>query len=204
MIIGTYQDVIVILRCFHLVYLAYLLFQLWSHTYLYNDEHNNKSNKLSAAIRRKPVLRTTSYDQQDAIPLKYSFNHSDISLHELSKNIPPRRPYKVSPLSTTLSDTGITSEGNASILEEPRFPLGTSKRWPMSRESSFTSSGFSSESSGFPFHDYDTLRNEANLADRPIHEIPKKAPQLSWFLTLLLLVLVTGVLLFSFLIFNAG
>ena len=67
----------------------------------------------------------------------------------------------------------------------------------MSRESSFTSSGFSSESSSFPFHDYDTLRNEAKLADRPVQEIPKKAPQLSWFLTLLLLVLVTGVLLFS-------
>lgn len=180
---------------FHSVYLAYLLFQLWSHTYLYNDEHNKKSSRLSAAMRRKPVLRTTNYNQ-DTMPLKYNFNQSDISLDEFPKTIPPRRPYRVSPLSSSLSDTGITNEASRSIMEEPRFPLGTSKRYPMSRESSFNSSGFSSESSGFPFHDYDTLRNESSLADRPSHEIPKKAPQMSWFLTLLLLVLVTGVSLF--------
>ncbi|KJA22921.1 hypothetical protein HYPSUDRAFT_66669 [Hypholoma sublateritium FD-334 SS-4] len=173
------------------IYLAYLLFQLWSHTYLYNDEHNKKSSRLSDAMRRKPVLRTSH--NQDAMPLKYCFNQSDISLVDLPKNNPPRRPYRVSPLSSSLSDTGITNETSRSIMEEPRFPPGTSKRYPMSRESSFNSSGFSSESSGFPFHDYDTLRDESSLADHPSpHETPKKAPQMSWFLTLLLLVLVTG------------
>lgn len=39
------------------VYIAYLLFQLWSHSHLYDDQYDKKSSRLSSVIKEKNASR---------------------------------------------------------------------------------------------------------------------------------------------------
>lgn len=184
------------------VYLAYLLFQLWSHTYLYNDEHDKKSNRLSAAIRDKR-FHTTRHHQD--IPLQRTVSQSEISFQEGPiANDSLRRPYKISPLSSSVTNATPTAQSGREIAEEPRYPPDTSTDhltfdlggYPMSRESSFNTSGFSGttcSNSSYTSHDVKASRVEAVTPVEPGPEILKQAPKMSWFLTLFLLIIVTGV-----------
>ncbi|KAF8199545.1 Sodium/calcium exchanger protein-domain-containing protein [Pholiota molesta] len=177
------------------IYLAYLLFQLWSHTYLYNDEYNQKSNKHSATMRHQRGPHRKASHQ--AIPVKRTLSQADISLEEIPILSSRRRPSTTS-LSTT-SDQTMYNKSERPFEKEIRRPpsismihLGCEGGYPMSRGSSLNSSGFSSDGIAFAPCDLEVEQKCSVPLDSPTPEIPKKAPQLSWFLTLFLLIVVTG------------
>ncbi|KAF8950403.1 hypothetical protein BDZ97DRAFT_1219503 [Flammula alnicola] len=180
------------------IYLAYLLFQLWSHSHLYNDQHNKKSNRLSVALREQRMHRKLKHNQ--SIPLKRTDSQTDISTRNEAEILgPPRRSFATTPLSST-SDITVTSRSESPLEKGAYFPPGASTLrlvtdmggYPISRESSFNSSGFSSASSGVPFAHYESDQLSPTALDDTAIEASKKAPRLSWFLTIFLLIVVTG------------
>ncbi|CAA7266985.1 unnamed protein product [Cyclocybe aegerita] len=168
------------------IYLAYLLFQLWSHTYLYKDQHNKKSHRLSAIIKEKRIRRKA---KNRAIPLtqtggKVTADHAGHDNHVLD---PPNPPYILPPLSSTSTAT-LGSEPSSDKLDFPSGPstvrLVSDGGVPMNRESTF-----SSTSTSIPFGLHGT---DAESTRHDVVVNAKKEPKMSWFLTLTLLILVTG------------
>lgn len=190
------HGVSIVLLC---IYACYLLFQLWSHTHLYNDEHNKKSSRLPvaetiskerAALIRNGKARIATFVKTDSMSdfRRMINNDSTTSL------TPPWRPY-ASPLSSpsevTLASPGesvyFSAEGpTVRLLRPPNDPRPGSV--PMSREYT-VSSGASTESSTV-FGDDEGGETPREQAVDPLP--PKKKPQLSWALTIILLLTVTA------------
>lgn len=179
----------------NLVYFAYLLFQLWSHTHLYNDQHNKKSNRLSASLREKRTNRKSKYED---IPLSRTNSQPDFAkLDSYSPLAPPSRRFAYS-LSNNSSDLTLTSRAESPSEKGPYFPqtrvstvhsayeMGAV---PMSRSTTLTESISSSARAGSPLSREEPHQYE--LDDRTTAF--EKVPQLSWFLTIFLLIIVTGV-----------
>ncbi|KIM39809.1 hypothetical protein M413DRAFT_19589 [Hebeloma cylindrosporum] len=172
------------------IYFAYLLFQLWSHTHLYNDQHNKKSSLLSAALREKRTNRRFKYED---IPLTRTTSQPDFAKLDSSSHLaPPFRPF-ASSVSNTSSDVTLKNRAESFSEKGPYFPRGAPTihsayemgAIPMSRNTTLTDS---ISSSGPPLSRGETYQYA--LDDRTITS--SKAPQLSWFLTIFLLIVVTG------------
>lgn len=179
-----------------LVYFSYLLFQLWSHTHLYNDQHDKKSSLLSAALREKRTHRRFKYED---IPMTRTRTNSQPDFAKLDSSsplVPPSRPFAPSLLNTS-SDVTLTSRTESFYEKGPYFPPRASTihsayergAVPMSRQTTLTDSIASSAESSFPLSRGELY--QYGLDDRTTTF--KKAPQLSWFLTIFLLIVVTGV-----------
>jgi Ca2+:H+ antiporter len=210
------------------VYVGYLVFQLWSHTHLYNDQHNKKSNRLSATFREKrtrrkqkhtaaalgmPLMQTESLP--DLLHHRHQHHGQSQSLDALPLN-PPRRPFAASTISSRSSHSDITLSSRTESVTPSRMEKapylnfssnrlrsGSTSRmvsselsmggYPMTRDNN--SSGLSSNSTVYNHEGEPTLMAvEMDESDLPSANFgSKKEPQLSWFLTIFLLVVVTGV-----------
>lgn len=177
-----------------LVYFAYLLFQLWSHTHFYNDQHNKKSSRLSATRKEK---RTNRKFKSEDIPLSRTSSQPDFAKLDSSLPLaPPGRPFAYS-LSNTSSDVTLTSRVDSSSERGPYFPRGTLANHsayeiggvPMSRTTTLAESISSRAGASFPLSREEPHQYE--LDDRTTTF--RKEPQLSWFMTIFLLIVVTGV-----------
>ncbi|KAJ3512673.1 hypothetical protein NLJ89_g3395 [Agrocybe chaxingu] len=168
------------------IYLAYLLFQLWSHTYLYKDQHNKKSHRLSAVIKEKRIRRKA---KNQAIPLTQSEGKviADLAGHDNHVLDPPNLPYAGPPLSSTSTATlgSEPSSDKLGFLSRPStVQLVNDGGVPMNRESAF-----SSTSTSIPYG-LDGMDTESTGHHTVVNA--KKEPKMSWFLTITLLILVTG------------
>ncbi|KAH9481405.1 Vacuolar calcium ion transporter [Psilocybe cubensis] len=169
------------------------IFQLWSHTYLYNDQHNKKSNRLSAVLRGKRAARMTQYPPNLT---QASESHIDVykQANEAFSLDPPRRPYASTPLSSS-SDITMHERVDIHLDHVAHIPPKNStvrlvngpEGVPMSRKTSYGSS-MRSTSSGTSPSILKEPEPESSVTDIP----PQKEPQLSWFLTIFLLIIVTG------------
>ncbi|KDR76277.1 hypothetical protein GALMADRAFT_139997 [Galerina marginata CBS 339.88] len=177
------------------IYVAYLLFQLWSHTYLYNDQHDKKSNKLSTVIKEKRAHRKL-HDHGNHMKRHESRAEAETIVHEPLPLDPPRRPFVSSPLSSSSSIT-LTSRSETPSEKAAYFPPGASTvrldhemgGVPMSRYSAHSSNTvFSSSTSAEQIR---TQSNDAMFKEASL-SAEKKKPQMSWFLTIFLLIVVTG------------
>ncbi|PPR00789.1 hypothetical protein CVT24_000754 [Panaeolus cyanescens] len=167
-----------------LIYIAYLVFQLWSHSHLYDDQRNNKkSNRLTTVIKERNTHR------KERARLAASLLHSDsqddggkiTNPNSISWD-PPRRPFASSPLSSSTDLSQSCSDIPTSQL--PPSMTRNSIYRDYTQSCSTASVAFSQD--GYPSDDQAPLRRDrVNLA-------PVRKPELSWFLTLLLLVMVTG------------
>jgi len=167
------------------VYLSYLLFQLWSHTHLYKDQHDKKSSRLSASIRENR-LRDKA-ESRGRIPLQ-RFNTQpapDYRRPLIQGSYPDlRRSFVLSPRagSETSFDVETTFNSPFANGQSVAFrPEGGAI--PMSRESTY-SGDVSSPT---------TLIPESHPVYLDIDVESRPEPKMSWFLTLSLLVLVTAV-----------
>jgi Ca2+:H+ antiporter len=206
------------------VYIAYLLFQLWSHSHLYDDQYDKKSSRLSSVIKEKnasrkerriSMARTESMqsdfskapDERPSLKERPTSFERTESQPEFEKMVndpgmlypPPRRPFlNPSPLSSsselTLSiPTDTTAEKGVYFqTRPPTLRLASGSTVPMLRDSSNRYSGYSSESTVNFIPDEKLEERSPTVVDAPLFPI-RKQPQLSWTLTVLLLVLVTAV-----------
>lgn len=134
---------------------------------------------------------------------KRRLSQVDISLEEIP--IFNRRSYTMSSSGTSASDNTVYNKPERAFDQEIRRPpsislihSGSDSGYPMSRESSFNNSGFSSSSSTFAPLEQDAEQRSPNTPEITVPEVTKKVPQMSWFLTLFLLIVVTGVLIAIF------
>ena len=114
-----------------LVYLACLIFQLWSHTHLYKDQHN-KSNRLSVVIR-EDRLRGKA-ESQRKIPLS-QIDTPTIRVHNEASFSEPHRPF-VLPLRSAGSDIRLVHPTDESFNSAPIELVQTNIeecRWVASR-----------------------------------------------------------------------
>ncbi|KAF8806980.1 hypothetical protein BYT27DRAFT_7190690 [Phlegmacium glaucopus] len=206
------------------IYISYLLFQLWSHSHLYDDQYDKKSSRLSSVIKEKNAHRKErriSMGRTESVQSDFS-KVSDERLKDrtasfertgsqpdFSKMVndpspstlyPPRRPFVTpSPLSSssdlTLSNaTDAIAEKGVYFQTRPstlRLISGTSV--PMVRDPSKRSSVYSNAEStvNFSLDERSDHERSPPVVDSP--SLPtRKEPQLSWTLTVLLLVLVTA------------
>lgn len=206
------------------VYIAYLLFQLWSHSHFYDDQYDKKSSRLSSVMKEKHANRKErriSMARTESIQSDFSklpderLKDRTTSLERIESQpdftmmvnapststlYPPRRPFvNPSPLSSsseltlsipsptdTIVDKGVYFQTRPVTL---RLASGTSV--PMVRDSSKRYSGYSSAESTLNFGPDERPDPERSPT---VAEYPnRKEPQLSWTLTVLLLVLVTAV-----------
>lgn len=213
------------------VYIAYLLFQLYSHSHLYDDQYDKKSSRLSSVIKEKSasrkerrisMARTESFqsdftkvpDERPNFNLKErptSFERTESQLdfvkmvNDPGMLYPPldgRRPFlNPSPLTSSSeltlsipSPTDATAEKGVYFqTRRPTLRLATGSSVPMVRDSSNGYSGYSSADSTVNFIPDERLEERSpTVVDAPLFPI-RKQPQLSWTLTVLLLVLVTAV-----------
>ncbi|KAF9565267.1 hypothetical protein CPC08DRAFT_720617 [Agrocybe pediades] len=178
------------------IYFAYLLFQLWSHTHLYNDQHNKKSNRLSAVFREKRA----NHKQRHRSHTIYTASGSTSQLDEIQLSTldfktldPHRRAFVNSPLSSS-SDLKLSGLSEGPSEKGPYFPRGSSPirsrqdfgGVPMSRESTYSGSDASFTGSNMFSQD------AGDQPTQPADTKPTKQPQMSWFLTIFLLIVVTG------------
>ncbi|RDB25596.1 Vacuolar calcium ion transporter [Hypsizygus marmoreus] len=168
------------------LYVAYLVFQLWSHSHLYKDTHN------------KTNLYRSSNNQ---------------SVDDLSRPIPlslPRRLY-VSISSSTSSSTSrfalarINAEKNAqgAATESTVRLVGNTGGYPMTRDGTgYTGSGSSNASTrigegvtdsekGFVDSQQPSPPVPDEEATSALADTAREGPRVSWFLTILLLIVVT-------------
>ena len=211
------------------VYIAYLLFQLWSHSHLYDDQYDKKSSRLSSVIKEKNASRRerrismarTESMQSDTTkaaderpkerPISFERTESQPDfvkmVNDPSMLYPPRRPY-LNPSSFSSSseltlpipspiDTS-TEKGVYFQTRPPTLRLASGSSVPMLRDSSNCYSGYINADSTANFIPDERLDERSpTVVDFPMNPI-KKQPQLSWTLTVLLLVLVTAVSTFCF------
>ena len=203
------------------VYIAYLLFQLWSHSHFYDDQYDKKSSRLSSVIKEKnasrkerriSMARTESMQsdyskapderlKERSISFERTESQPDFGkmVNDPSLLYPPRPPYlNPSPLSssselTVSIPTDTTEKGVYFRTRPPTLRLASGSSVPMLRDSSNRYSGYSSAESTLNFiPDERPEERSPTVAEAPSFPM-KKQPRLSWTLTVLLLVLVTGV-----------
>ncbi|KIK10351.1 hypothetical protein K443DRAFT_147283 [Laccaria amethystina LaAM-08-1] len=167
------HGVSIVLLC---IYACYLLFQLWSHTHLYNDEHNKKSSRLPvaetiskerAALIRNGKARIATFVKTDSMSDIRRMIRDDST----TSLTPPRRPY-ASPLSSP-SEVTLANPGSVSMSRVNTVSSGASTE---------SSTVFGDDEGG------ETPREQAVDSLLP----KKKQPQLSWALTIILLLTVTA------------
>lgn len=146
-----------------------MVFQLWSHSHLYGDHHNKKSKKHTGPF-------TTLRNKEKARPA-HQTGGSNMSTYSFPlSNFSPVRQPTPSPLAMHPSEQNI-AEGSTYDLTT-LYTGGCA----MSREPS-SLSGSSSTST--------RIGSEDSFTEEVV--TPKKEPRVSWFLTILVLVLVTVV-----------
>ncbi|KAF8349142.1 hypothetical protein F5887DRAFT_879050 [Amanita rubescens] len=151
-----------------IIYIAYLLFQFWSHTHFYHDNHNKKSNRLSIRlpIETPRMFRPTN---RSASPRPSNMEKSD-STESSPVSLSFPRPLYLSP-QASMSDLTLAKS-------DPDFGV------PLQRYDSIQS-------------EFSSVRNRASLASEGDSNSPrttksaKKEPRLSWQLTCILLIVVT-------------
>lgn len=182
------------------VYVAYLIFQLWSHSHLYSDNHNEKSQRLSVPVLKKrsaPQARTDS-TQDTPVMDSYNVNQSVDNLLPHSGLAPPRRPYSTSGASSSeqvLAVSNIKGPRPASIDPTIRLAHGMGG-YNMTRNESTSSEHSSSVSTRIGNEEKYELP-EAPEKDSSAHvtgicfQQGPPEPRVSWLLTILLLIIVT-------------
>ena len=176
-----------------IVYGAYLLFQLWSHTHLYHDDHNNKkSSRLSVKLplEKPAIFRSTKQHPNRAVSpntdkLTSSSESSPVNLSF------PRRPY-LQPLASA-SDLTLANTDPDINTRLTSVRVGGEYGVPLQRCESYYS-----EFRGSTYlHDRASpalAGDKGSLSTAPrTKESTIKEPQLSWQLTCILLVVVTVV-----------
>jgi Ca2+:H+ antiporter len=168
-----------------LAYVAYLVFQLFSHTHLYHDRHDRQAVRFSLKAREK-TLTSFSSETHQRIPSSDSMTLRDGRRDDMT---PPREPFV---LSRRFSTTSAVASRRTSISSRPHDA-------PDSRH--FNSNISESYHTAFEAPSDTTLRaNEGQERRNDIQDTgtaTTKEPRLSWFLTIFLLVAVTGVSLSS-------
>ena len=167
------------------VYAAYLVFQLWSHSHLYDDSHNKTSKKFS--FRRLHTLQTLP---NNSIP-------SPLSAKNLSLLSPPHTVYLQRPSSdasaSQLTLTTLNGDNHSELnLDEPTIRLVNGSS---GRSVSVTTRVGSEDSST---HDKNEGHCVMAAPDPPVVDITEHsaAPRVSWVLAALVLVVVTVVMSF--------
>ncbi|RXW21273.1 hypothetical protein EST38_g4586 [Candolleomyces aberdarensis] len=212
------------------IYIAYLAFQLWSHTHLYHDKHNPKSSRLPAtqnisAEKAAAYLSARSKSTFQSCKNFGDFDSIRNSGSNSKKLTPPRRPF-VSSIYTNgsrlrHSSTTIVSSPEIESRYDPAHKyqqIETRAEIPgtmrllhsddgridglprrMSREETIdvTSSPIPSPTSTVAYTEFGEVeRTSASSSgggdDETIGKPKSKEPQLSWFLTVLLLLTVTA------------
>ena len=165
-----------------IVYAAYLLFQLWSHSHLYDDSHNKTSKKFS--FRRLDTLQTLP---NKSIP-------SPLSAKNLSLLSPPRTiyPQRTSTDASASQLTLTTLNGDNHSELNPDEPTIRLVSGPSGRSASVTTRVGSEES---PTHDKVEGHCVIAAPDPQAVEVTEHpaAPRVSWVLAALVLVVVTVV-----------
>ena len=213
------------------VYVAYLVFQFWSHTYLYGDELNKRSAKLSTVIREKrqrhrervcTSLHSASFHNHNApTQLAPSLGPELSSSASATMLIPPRRPFVASESSLSLPNSDETSavqrtdicssrstgmekspslspgilhlnpQSTVRIVPHGPVPGGIPMAHAMTRESTMDSGITYTEDMMF-CSSCERQEPSQEIIVVPTQHSPKE-PQLSWFVTILTMILVTGV-----------
>ncbi|KAH6909098.1 Sodium/calcium exchanger protein-domain-containing protein [Coprinopsis sp. MPI-PUGE-AT-0042] len=170
-----------------LIYVSYLAFQLWSHTHLYGDHHNKKSERLHAT--RKLVAKSRSTFSSKNKGEKQALASSAIT------SPPPKtrhRPHSDSPPPTLIGQTGHSV--STSALDERSVSMSNNES-PTVRETTTTSTPstlVSSRASTESLEDSSEDSSEEPIrAEEKVEEKPPKEPEISWFLTIFLLLTVT-------------
>ncbi|KAF8233185.1 hypothetical protein L208DRAFT_1396085 [Tricholoma matsutake] len=154
-----------------ITYVAYLIFQLFSHTHLYNDRHNKQSVRFSlkpldkASFSAESHRRNFSTSSSDTIPLGSRINDQFISPSMTSR------------------------ESSHGISTEPAVASHSEDSYPRLR----TAASNATLVDNFSVSYHTALEDHINNAsDRELKEAGEKQPRISLFLTVLLLVVVTG------------
>ncbi|KAK0469654.1 Sodium/calcium exchanger protein-domain-containing protein [Desarmillaria tabescens] len=187
------------------LYTAYLLFQLWSHSHLYRDTHK-KSIKLTtkvpspASFFRKPRQKTESSPSlsacasKDNLPLECLNSYNNLPYHGT--------PYATqSEVTLTNTQPLDTQQGCSVRLVGAGVPMS---RGPTTDSRSFSGSTYheSPEMDQDSFKEVDLKGDEDMNGARPVSPVSTTAsgqrePQLSIFMTLLLLSIVTVCVAFT-------
>ncbi|KAG1762730.1 hypothetical protein EDD22DRAFT_890487 [Suillus occidentalis] len=200
---------------FAIIYIAYLLFQFWSHKHLYLDT-KLKSSRLSVKIPVNSrylteMLSASLNDKRGSMHDDQSSAPSSRRVSMISSNFPPlpRFPYRNSPLNSssevTLTESkeqvpekGYTQKSTDPLAEGvPQQPTqaehdhvdggSLNPPWSASPMASPDETGRIRYASPEPM----TIPERANLHRSPSAAESFREPQLSWMVTLLLLTLVT-------------
>ncbi|KAF9003987.1 Sodium/calcium exchanger protein-domain-containing protein [Cyathus striatus] len=190
------------------IYIAYLAFQLWSHTHLYNDDHNKTSRRLSVTAKIPKDTAAFFRSGKQRVRDSFSFqNSSELELSRMETNgsttslTPLRRPY-LSPLAMSASSSEITlcSSPTLSPKSEKKHSL-YGNGYSRNSVSEFNLSSPESPSRPATFSRFSTpsvvvlekIGEEAETVPEPVSdETSRKEPQLSWFLTIALLICVAA------------
>jgi Ca2+:H+ antiporter len=206
-----------------LVYIAYLLFQLWSHSHLYDDQYDKKSSRLSSVIKEKNASRKErriSMARTESIQSDFS-KAPDERLKERSTSFEriesqpdfvtmvndpsmlyPRRPFLNPSSLTSSSELTLSIPSPTDTAAEkgvyfqtrpPTLRLASGSSVPMVRDTSNRYSGYSNADSTVNFIPDERLEERSPTVVDAPLFPTKKQPHLSWTLTVLLLVLVTAV-----------
>ena len=164
------------------VYAAYLLFQLWSHSHLYDDSHNKTSKKFS--FRR---LHTSQTPPDNSIP-------SPLSAKNLALLSPPHKLYSqrvsTDASASQLTLTTLNGDNHSELnLDEPTIRLVSG---PGGRSVSVTTRVGSEDA---PTSDKVEGHCVMAAPDPQVVDVTEHpaAPRVSWVLAALVLVVVTVV-----------
>lgn len=205
-----------------LTYLCYLAFQLWSHTHLYQDNHNKKSTRLPAtqnisagktaaylsARSRSTLQSCKNLADFDNISIRSSGRSRSRSKSTLT---PPKRPYVSSAFPASglrNSSSSLDQYGSADEFPSLRPQYGKPESTDQTR-TTFRFVGTRSNASGSKGEDrgmatgaclspvgstftMDSGNSEWTRVEEVDRVKPKKEPQLSWFLTISMMLLVTA------------
>ncbi|PFH53003.1 hypothetical protein AMATHDRAFT_1728 [Amanita thiersii Skay4041] len=189
------------------IYAGYLMFQLWSHPHLYHDNHNKKSNRLSLKLPLSMDPPAFLRGMKRDLSLPHGKKVDNVDSYEKPKEVhndtvinltPPRRPYLHSSSSElTLSNTDSIQE--MSMRSSIRLVQNDGHGGiPLQHTDTICS-----DPRKDPIHPHACRCDQApcidhgdpEVAHETTHELEsqpsKPEPQLSWQLTVLVLVLVT-------------
>ncbi|KAK2460332.1 hypothetical protein APHAL10511_007721 [Amanita phalloides] len=178
-----------------IIYAAYLLFQLWSHTHLYHDNHNKTSNRLSVKmpLEKTGIFRamklpiSSRSDRTEEVALSSNME-KNVSNESSPVNLTfPRRLY-LSPQAST-SEVTLTDRNSDLNARLTSVRLVGERGAPVQRCDTYNELRATSP---YP-RDRVSLAMEEDVGSSRT-ATPRstvKEPQLSWPLTCILLVLVT-------------
>ncbi|KAK0204898.1 Sodium/calcium exchanger protein-domain-containing protein [Desarmillaria ectypa] len=187
------------------LYTAYLLFQLWSHSHLYQDTHK-KSTKLNTKVPSPAsFFRKAQQKTESSPPLSACASKDSLPLKSLNSynNLPYFGTSYATQSEVTLTNTQAldTQQGCSVRLVGAGVPIS---RGPSTGSRSFSGSTYhgSPEMDQVSFKDVDVKGDEVINEARPVSPVSSTAsvqrePQLSIFMTLLLLSVVTVCVAFT-------